>query len=254
MESIVRIPKNSTIDYDYIAFSFDNLHSYEDMGIVRVSDGDRYNDKLTPTLKDSTVDVPGGDGMYYFKTHHKQKVFDINFAFEDLDEAGITKLKKWLNGKNMGDLWFAEAPYKVYTAKVTGQPTLKTICFEEDGKRIYKGEGTVQFTAYWPYAHTPDKIQRWDDTDKQWVNVGSGIVYTNYSGFANYNQILSELPGYNGNCGDLPFTFVAELINPNSETTSKLSLDITDTVHGLSIIYENVEQTQSDGVVTIETK
>jgi hypothetical protein len=60
----------------------------------------------------------------------------------------------------MGDLWFAEEPYKVYTVKVTGMPTIKAIPFEEisNGKKvkIYKGEGSVTFTAYWPYAHTPD--------------------------------------------------------------------------------------------------
>jgi hypothetical protein len=52
-------------------------------------------------------------------------------------------MKEWLSGKEMNDLWFAEAPYKVYCAKVTGHPVLKYIPFEEDGKRIYKGEGTV---------------------------------------------------------------------------------------------------------------
>jgi predicted phage tail component-like protein len=183
-ESIVRIPKNNT-DYDFIAFTFNNKHSYEDMNIIRTSDGNRYNEDLAPTINDLTAEVPGGDGMYYFNTHHKQKVFNISFAFDHLEEAKLYELKRWLNGKDMGDLWFAEAPYKVYTAKVTGQPNLKMLCFNEDGKRIYKGEGTVQFTAYWPYAHTPDIIQRWDGND--WINVGSGLVASNYNKFINYD-------------------------------------------------------------------
>ena len=58
----------------------------------------------------------------------------------------------------MHELSFDERPYIVYDAKVTGTPTLKFICFDENGQRIYKGEGTVQFTAYYPYGHTPTKL------------------------------------------------------------------------------------------------
>jgi hypothetical protein len=60
----------------------------------------------------------------------------------------------------MGDLWFQEAPYKVWTAKPAGSSSIKYIPFNnENGQRVYKGEGTVQFVAYWPYAHTPDFVQ-----------------------------------------------------------------------------------------------
>jgi hypothetical protein len=60
-------------------------------------------------------------------------------------------MKNWLNGKELGDLWFAEEPYKVYTAKVTGTPNIKFIPFDktyiEGGvkkiKRVYRGEGTI---------------------------------------------------------------------------------------------------------------
>jgi hypothetical protein len=93
-------------------------------------------------------------------------------------------MKEWLSGKEMNDLWFAEAPYKVYCAKVTGHPVLKYIPFEEDGKRIYKGEGTVQFTAYWPYAHTPDfvyKRRKAASGGYEWINGGSGKVFEHYS-------------------------------------------------------------------------
>ena len=79
-ESIVRLPRNQNIDYDFIAFTFKNKHSYEDFGIIRTSDGDRYNFNLAPTMTDKTAEVPGGDGMYYFGTHHKQKDFNISFA------------------------------------------------------------------------------------------------------------------------------------------------------------------------------
>ena len=70
-ESIVKSPQTSGADYDYIAFSFKGLHSFEDFGIIRTSDGSRYNENLAPELQDKSADFPNGDGMMYFGTYHK---------------------------------------------------------------------------------------------------------------------------------------------------------------------------------------
>jgi hypothetical protein len=72
---------------DFLAFSFNGKHSWDDFHIYRTSDGDRYNENLTPTLTDKTAEVPGGDGMYYFGTTHKQRDFNISFAFDSLTEV-----------------------------------------------------------------------------------------------------------------------------------------------------------------------
>lgn len=174
-QSIVKAPLNAdSRDYDFLAFSFNGKHSYDDFGIYRVSDGDRYNTELTPQMNDKTVDNAGGDGTFFFGTTHKQKVFNVNFAFDHMDDETLRKMKQWLNGKEIHDLWFDEEPYKVYSAKVTGTATMKHIAFEEDGKRIYKGEGTIQFTAYWPYAHTPDYVRT------NYVYIPSYFQYVNF--------------------------------------------------------------------------
>lgn len=219
-ESIVKIPRVKR-DYDFIAFSFKGKHSYEDYHIYRVSDGSRYNENITPTLTDKTADVPGGDGMYFFGTECKQRNFTINFAFCDLTEREITDIRTWLDGKEMGDLWFAEEPHKVYTAKVTGSPTLKYLPFDEkkeNGKveRVYKGEGSVTFTAYWPYAHTPDFVKSTDGVKMPGAYSGS------YAHFSNYYQLKEVLPQSienNTNAyGDLPFHFKAKLLPPHSSS------------------------------------
>ena len=162
-ESIVKVPSTASSDMDFLAFSFNGKHSWDDFGIYRISDGDRYNENLSPIMTDKTAENSGGDGMYFFGTNHKQKDFNITFAFDHLTDSQVQEMKRWLNGKEMGDLWFEEAPYKVWTAKVTGQPNIKYIPFDdydENGNkiRIYKGEGLVTFIAYWPYAHTPDYV------------------------------------------------------------------------------------------------
>lgn len=163
-ESVVIVPSTANQDWDFLGFSFNGKHSWDDFKIIRISDGDRYNINLGPQSQDKTAENSGGDGMYFFGSNHKQKVFDIKFAFEELDDVQLREMKRWLSGKEVGDLWFDEEPYKVYSAKVTGQPRIRIIPFDnydangEKIARVYKGDGSVQFTCYWPYAHTPDYV------------------------------------------------------------------------------------------------
>lgn len=215
MATIVKAHKNSTYDYDYIAFSFNGLHSYEDFGIYRVSDGNGYDLSLTPELSEKTAEAIGRDGQYYFNTFHRSKTFNIKFAFDDLSEFQLKRMKQWFNGKTIGDLWFAETPYKVYSAKVKGQPTIQAIPFEgkEEGTIIYKGTGTISFVCYWPYARTPDKVQKFDGNN--WIDVGNGSNYNSYVDFNNKSQWheASGLTDSTGTCtgenpGDLPTPFV----------------------------------------------
>jgi hypothetical protein len=88
-KSIVNIPKDTSADYDFIAFSFNGLHSYEDFGLYRVGEGNRYNHDLNPQMTDRTAEVQGADGMFYFGSNYKQKVFNINFAFDSLNDEKI---------------------------------------------------------------------------------------------------------------------------------------------------------------------
>lgn len=212
--SIVKVPSAEAQSLDFLAFSFNGLHSWDDFNIYRTSDGDRYNENLAPTLSDKTTETPGGDGMYYFGTFHKQKDFNISFAFDHLTEQKLRNLKKWLNGKEMGDLWFQEAPYKVWTAKPTGNSSIKYIPFDDfDAQgnkiRVYKGEGTVQFTAYWPYAHTPDYVQD-GLTYMNGKSLTSYVNFTNKDEWAATSGLIDSTDTCTGeNPGDLPAPFVA---------------------------------------------
>lgn len=153
----------TTHDYDFIGFTYGGKHSIDDFGIYRTSDGNRYNDNLIPPLTDKTADVPGGNGQYYFSSYYKSRQFSIPIAFDGLTEVQYQQVRKWLDGKEIKELIFDESPYKVYSAKVTGTPQLKTICFDEGGERIYKGEGTIQFTCYYPFARTPNLTKSGED-------------------------------------------------------------------------------------------
>lgn len=203
-------------DYDFIGFTFNGKHSIRDLHIYRTSDGSRYNFDLAPQMSDKIVDVPGGDGTYYFGTNHKQRQFSVSFAFDELYEEEYRDLRQLFAGKNIAELSFDEYPYKVYSAKVTGTPQLKTICFDAKDKttgekvRVYKGEGSVQFTCYWPYAHTPTHINQ----DGNLIRIDGRFLSEYGDLFPNKNQwaAVSNLPDENNseiiNPGDVPAPFV----------------------------------------------
>lgn len=142
---------------DYIGFTFNGVHSSE-LGIVRTSEGSRFNESLLPAIQDKIVQVPGGDGAYYFGSSFTQKQFNISYAFEALTEEQLARIRKLFGDKKVHDLIFDETPYKVYQAKVTGTASIKHIPFEEGQiDRVYKGEGSIQFTAYVPFARSVHK-------------------------------------------------------------------------------------------------
>lgn len=210
-ESRVNPPIYTDMDYDFIAFSFNGQNSYDDYGIYRVIK-DRYTEDLQPPVQDQTTSVAGSDGAYFFSAQHKQKIFNIEIAFDKLKENKLQEMKKWLNSKVMADLWFSEAPYKVYCAKVTGTPVLKYIPFEENGERVYKGEGTIQFTAYWPYAHTPDYVGAEGEADGRLLSSYSSVFKTTHW---DSKALLKKeegddkiIAGDGENLGDLPAPFI----------------------------------------------
>lgn len=160
---------DAKLESDFIGFTYNGKHS-SDLGIVRVSEGSRFNENLLPTMQDKTVQVPGGDGTYYFGSYFTQRQIPVSFAFDSLTEEQIAALKAHFGDKKIHDLVFDERPYKTWRAKVTGTATLKYLAFSEgETNRLYKGEGTIQFTCYQPYAICEKK---WLSDYSSWINIG----------------------------------------------------------------------------------
>lgn len=175
---------------DFIGFSFNGYRS-EELGIVRVSDGSRYNEDLLPTSQDKTVQVPGGDGFYYFGSDYTQRQFSINIAFDELTEAQFRKLQQVFGTKELGKLIFDERPYKYYMVK-SGNPQLKYICFGKEGDpRIYKGEGTLTFTAYYPFAKSVFKFLEKTQKEGKEVYVLQG-TYSNIEEWAEVSGMKAQ--------------------------------------------------------------
>lgn len=142
---------------DFIGFTFNGTHS-SDLGIVRTSNGSRYNSNLLPSSQDQTVAVPGGDGVYFFGTNYQTKVFQLQIASDEISEETMRRIQQTWGDKQIHELIFDETPYKVYMAKCTNMPQFNFLCFDENNQRVYKGEGSVEFTCFYPYAKSRYKF------------------------------------------------------------------------------------------------
>lgn len=143
---------------DFIGFEWNGHHSSE-FNLKVVSSGDRYDSRFLSEIKNNTVDIPGQDGQYFYNSTYGAKEWTINIAFDSVTETMQRDIENWLSSKELSDLTFDERPYKSYSAKLASRPTITWICFDEPKKtksfeapRIYKGEGTLNFIAPFPYA------------------------------------------------------------------------------------------------------
>lgn len=142
---------------DFLDFYYNGKWASE-LGLIKVNNGKRQDDEVLPASKDITIDIPGNDGVYYVNSKYQQREFKVDFAYDGLTEADIKAIREWLAPKKECRLIFSERPYKYYMAKPKSAPKLSYIAFDaDDGSRVYKGEGSVQFVCYYPWARSVAK-------------------------------------------------------------------------------------------------
>ena len=242
---------------DYVGFTFNGIHS-SSLGIVRTSDGSRFNENLLPTIQDKTVQVPGGDGMYHFGSYYTQKQFNVSYAFDSLTEEQLARIKQVFGDKKIHDLTFDEAPYKTYQVKVTGTSSIKHIPFAEGAtNRVYKGEGSIQFTAYDPFARSVRKflddeyysnynnIQEWQGAArlKESQGVYDLLGGTNGNGIKLYNPGVKET--------DFVLTF--NFNNESSLPAGRIYLK-EDNINTLEIKLEQIKRQGEDDQIKINSR
>lgn len=197
---------------DFTGFTFNNVHS-STLGITRVSSGDRYEEDLLPTFQDKVVDGPGADETYFFGSYFKQKTITIQIAFDNLQENQLRKIKQVFGDKEVRELWFDETPYKAYYAKIASPPKIRYICFDqkdrEIGKRIYKGEGSLSFIMFFPFAHS--RFKYIENYVSNYSNAFEWLPSSGLRGSSGIDKVVQEEPSnrrinlWNG--GDLETNF-----------------------------------------------
>lgn len=156
---------------DFLGFQLGDIHSSQ-LNITRVSNSNRYTENLTPNFNDAIAQVPGGDGTYYWNTFYNQKTFTIDFAFDDLRDEDIRRLKQIFSFKGVKELIFDELSYKKYYVKCSAPPTLKYISFDFQEIKVYKGEGSVNLVAYYPYALSTQELILGSKDEQDLINIG----------------------------------------------------------------------------------
>ena len=202
---------------DFLGFKFGGIHSSE-LGVTRVSGGDRYDEQLHPEMRDRTVEVPGVNGQYYFGSDFGTKSFSINIAYDSLTEYQLRRLKRVFGTTEIRELIFDECPYKRYLVKIENPIELSYVCFEEPKRasttitgirykngnsysrshtvkrqteeieRVYKGEGTINLICYFPFAKSVYKEIPSTEEESDWV-LSSGILNsTQHVGIDEFNN------------------------------------------------------------------
>lgn len=234
---------------DFFGFQYCGVHT-SDLNIVRVSDGSRYSENLSPVFQDKTVQTPGSDGTLYWESFYTNKQWQIQVAFDELTEIQYRSLRQLFNGKTFGDLIFDELPFKAYSAKVQSAPQFKTICFDTlDGERVYKGEGTISFIAYYPYARSVHKfLDEFSDED-----------YDNKAQWAVASGMKSEQGPYDGtgttihlyNAGDIETDWQAFF--PFDPSKSLTSISLNDGNDG-QMVFSGISRKSSDEYIRINSR
>lgn len=120
---------------DFTGFTFGGIKT-SDLGILRVSGGDRYEEQILPEIKDRSVEIPGLNGEYYFGSDYGTRVIDLDIAFDYLTESQFRQLRKVFSTKSNKSLIFDERPYKKYIAKLESPIELSYVCFDEPYRTI----------------------------------------------------------------------------------------------------------------------
>lgn len=267
---------------DFIGFTIDGIHSSR-LGIIRVSDSSRFTENLLPAFSDKTVQIPGGDGVYYFGREYSTRTFSINIAYDNLKEAQIRKIRQIFFAKTTHNLVFDEYPYKTYNVVIQSPPQLKFLCFDDErGERVYKGEGTISFVSHMPYAITTNKyledysgtiddslpqiVQGWYKTESnldEWI-ASSGILPKNNIITTAGTNIEIELDKYDRVAGNLcicvynpgdvetPFRLAVPLTSIPLKI--EMSLTTSDEIRDLQVIVNKNDIVSGDKGIVIDTE
>lgn len=205
---------------DFTGFSFDRIHSSQ-LGIVHVSNGDRYSEFLMPEFEDKIVPRVGSNGNFYFGSDYRQKSISISIAFDSVSEEQFRQIGRLFSTKKICPLIFDERPYKVYMAKITTPIQLDYICFDEfvtrnysqgggikdrdiplhnetERERVYKGEGTIEFICVNGFARQQfkylDLYGPYEGLDHPYTLEETGnvqTIYTNIEQWADASRLLT---------------------------------------------------------------
>lgn len=238
---------------DFIGFTFNGVHS-STLGITRVSNSDRYNDDVFGQFTDKTVENANGDGTYYFGSNFNKKEKVIDIAYDSMTEVQKLKLSVLFSDSKIHELIFDEEPYKKYYAKVSVAPSLTFLCFDDEkDKRIYKGEGEIDFIFYNPFGYSVHKfLDEYSVDSSQWAGA-SRMEWTQ----GLYDKMNTEgyFPLYNAGDKETPFTLDIPFKNNKiSEMYFYIGTEKGEPLVSYALSLDEMTALDNDVAIRIDTK
>lgn len=182
---------------DFIGFTFGGVHS-STLGMVRVSGGSRYDENLLPSFQDKTSEVFGREETFLFGTSYSKRDLTVKIAFDSITEEQIRGIRQLFGDQQVKDLIFDEAPYRSFRAKVGQNLVLNYICFDQSDARVYKGEGTIAFTCYNPFAFSRYKfLDEYANSSPSSITVPEWVNEEELEKAVSPEQIAAALNFYN---------------------------------------------------------
>jgi len=162
---------------EFTGFYFDGIHS-STYHLYRTSNGSRYEEGIIPDFEDRSVSLVGTDGDLFGERRFKATPFTIPLAYDHLTEEDLKNIRRWLETENLKPFQFDERPYKTYFVKPSSRPVFNYLCFNEKNEqgiteRIFKGEGSITFTAYDPLGYCIDESKELGTQKKNGILVPS---------------------------------------------------------------------------------
>lgn len=136
--------------------------------------------------------------------------------------------------KTIQPLIFDEFPYKKYMVKCAQPPQLKFLPFDSYEFRVYKGEGTVQLVAYYPFAFSV--------ISPSLVQTEGGAVINNIGDLPANLSIIYDLTQLSGDI------FLELREEPNSADIGQLNLKNIERVSGDTYMLINTQTQLIEGL------
>lgn len=133
----------------FVTFSYNGKDS-ANFGIMSITSGGRYSVNIEPDFSDSTLSVPGYDGLYYYGTQISGQSFSFNCFAHNLTINEYDALRSWLNPRTGGRLILSDQPYKYYLVKPESISKLNAIPLSSAQTINYRGanDRTLEETVY----------------------------------------------------------------------------------------------------------
>lgn len=200
MSNNLEIYSTSSKDYEFIGLRYNDKHC-EELGLLMVPPSDFYQEEFFGEFEDTTLEVPGREGAYYFGTQIRSKRIAISFAFDDMNSRKRKEVMTWLDPRKTAKLIFDSSPYKYQWVKVAAQPSFSYVPFESEitngVEHIFKGTLDVEFLAVDPYSYSDyaliGDVPIWNESADTWLT-NKPYSASNLPGWLDESGLFSAAP------------------------------------------------------------